>query len=296
MTSLPGPEALLGADLTGATGRWRVAQFLASGGIANVYLGQPQPEGSGDPVVLKVLRPEFDDARDFVARFDREAVAALRVRHPNVIQVLAPVQRSGRHSFFPVEHLVGVDLADALASQKRLPAPRALRLVHAIALGLAASHAAGVVHRDVKPENIFLVHEADGREVPKILDFGSAWLDGDSAKSASHRITVSTGFVGTPGYVAPEQAEGHVGHPTADVYSLGVVLYEALEGGPPFRGRSWVETLHLHATQPVPRLRGCSPEVEAVVQAALAKKPEQRPRDMAELAAALREAGASSGG
>jgi serine/threonine-protein kinase len=224
-----------------------------------------------------------------VTRFEREAVAALRVRHENVIHVLGDVERSGGVTFFSVEHLVGVDLADILSSQKRLAPGRALRVLSAIGRGVAAAHDAGVIHRDIKPENLFLVHASDGREIPKLLDFGSAWVDGDAAATAhNRRITVSTGFVGTPGYVAPEQADGAVAGTSADVYSLGVVLFEALTGNPPYRGRNWIELIHLHSTAPIPPIRDVSPALQDVVRTALGKKPEQRfPSVNAMLAALL---------
>jgi serine/threonine protein kinase len=282
------PETLVGTELAGSGGRWAITQYLASGGIAHVYLARPLGEGPRKIVALKLLRPELDDRRDATTRFEREAVAALRVAHENVVEVLEDVQRSGGLTFFSIEHLVGVDLADLLASQKRLPPPRAVRIVAAVARGLAAAHAAGVIHRDIKPENIFLVHSTDGREIPKVLDFGSAWFEGDAgAPSHKQRITVSTGFVGTPGYLAPEQAEGVVANPTADVYSLGVVLFEALTGSAPFRGRSWVEVVHLHATAPLPRVAEVSPALESLVHQAMAKRPEDRFPSMNSMVTAL---------
>jgi serine/threonine-protein kinase len=279
------PQSLVGAELPGSAGRWHVAQLLASGGIAHVYLARPSSGGA--PVALKVMRPELADRREVAMRFDREARAALRVRHENVVEVYEPVQRSSGLAYFSAEHLVGVDLADLLASQKALSPARAIRVVTAIARGLGAAHAAGVVHRDVKPENIFLVHASDGREVAKLLDFGSAWISGDSTKPTASRITVSTGFVGTPGYMPSEQAEGAAAHPTADVYAIGVVLYEALAGSSPFSGRNWVELVHKHATLPVPRLRGADDDLWRVIERATAKRPEDRFPSMAALEEAL---------
>ncbi len=282
------PESLVGTELVLAGERWQISQYLASGGLAHLYLARSTAHRERPVAVAKVLRPEADDRQDARARFDREARAAIRVRHPNVIEVMAPAAQSGGLHFFLAEHLVGVDLADLLASQKRLSPSRALRIAIGAARGLEAAHAAGVVHRDVKPENIFLEHAADGREIAKIVDFGSAWVTGDeSAIPASRRITVTTGFVGTPGYVAPEQAEGAVGAPEADVYSLGVVLYELLVGEPPFRGRNWIELVHLHATAPAPVVRGVSPSLEAAIRRAMGKRPPDRFPTMAALAAAL---------
>jgi serine/threonine-protein kinase len=156
-----------------------------------------------------------------------------------------------------------------------------------VASGLAASHGAGVIHRDVKPENIFLEHRPDGQERPRVLDFGSAFVVGDSPHVPLERITTRASVVGTPGYSSPEQAEGVLAHPSADVYALAVTLYEMLAGSPPYRGSSWLELLHLHATEPVPQLRFVSSDLGSVLVQAMAKRPDERFRSMEAFARAL---------
>jgi serine/threonine-protein kinase len=292
------PESILGTELVFGEVRWQLRQCLASGGLAHLFLARPAGPAPRGVAVVKVLRPELDDRKDACARFEREARAGIRVKHPNVVEVFAPAARSAGLHWFLAEHLVGVDLADLLASQKRLAPARAIRIVLAAGRGLAAAHDAGVIHRDIKPENIFLVHSADGREIPKIVDFGSAWIAGEDTPVTPHnrRITVTTGFVGTPGYLAPEQAEGVVGAPPADIYSLAVVLFEAITGSAPFRGRTWVETVHQHATAPPPPVRGASPALEAAIHRALAKDPAARPGEMSQFLdelAAVPEVGSS---
>lgn len=277
------PESILGTTLSG-TRRYRLEQVISSGVLAHVYLAATE---SGERVAVKLLRPEAEHKREVVARFEREALAASRLRHENVVRVFEPAQRAGAFYFFATEHLVGVDLADLLASQGRLHPTRAVRIALGAAAGLQAAHAAGVVHRDVKPENLFLVHNPDGREEVKVLDFGSASLLGSPAPAFDQRITMTTGFVGTPGYMAPEQADRAEGHPTADVYALGVVLYEALTGHPPFAGKSWVELVTKHAQDPVPIPGGLSPELAAVLSRSMAKTPEPRFGSMREVIQAL---------
>jgi serine/threonine-protein kinase len=263
-----------------------IVQLLASGGIAHVFLARSA--SGAERVAVKLLRPEMESKAEVVARFSREALAASRIRHENVIRVFEPVQRSSGLAYFACEFLSGVDLADLLAPKARLSPGRALRIAIGAARGLGAAHAAGVVHRDVKPENLFLVHQDDGRESVRVLDFGSAWLDaGEAAPPKPARLTAATSRVGTPGYMAPEQAEGDPGHATADVYSLGVVLYEALAARAPFSGRTWVEILHKHATAPLPPVSGASSELGQVLEKMLAKDPAARFQSMADVESAL---------
>jgi len=283
-------------------GRYRVVQLLGSGGIGDVFLAEPAAPGAGNPadprgrVALKVLRAEHGAEPELVERFRREAEAAVRVQHDNVVAVLEPpVDHDGVLSFV-AELLLGLDLADTLAYSGALGPARAVKIAAGVASGLAAAHAAGVIHRDVKPENIFLVHAADGREAVKLIDFGLASVRGDHpASPAARRV------VGTPEYMAPEQAQGGPVSPRADVYSLGIVLYEMIAGRVPFTG-AYPAIARLHAGAPVPPLRPpqarwrtssvpppapVSPELEAVVTRALAKDPAARFGSAGELLSAL---------
>lgn len=278
------PESLVGTTLAGD---FRLLGLLGSGGIGHVYVAaSAQAEDPPRRFALKLLRPELSSRSHVVSRFEREAMAASRVRHPNVLTVHRPVTVLQQTRFFTMELLVGLDLADTLAQVGRLPLARALRIVRGAARGLGAAHAAGVVHRDVKPENLFLVHAPDGSEEVKVLDFGAASLLGDEGARA-RRITSRSGAVGTPEYMAPEQLAGAEGHPTADVYSLGIVLYEALSGSVPFAAPSWQEIADLQARAAVPELLGASAELRRVLSIALAKDPGRRFASMADVEAAL---------
>jgi eukaryotic-like serine/threonine-protein kinase len=311
MRPLPGAPALVGT-VVGA--RYRVIQLLGSGGTGDVYLaeglssvaswagagaGPVRPPARGR-VAIKVLRVEHRADRALVRRFRREAEAAEVVRHPNVLEVLEPPFEGFPEGVasgdppvlcFVMELLVGLDLADTLAYSRTLGAPRAVGIAAGAADGLAAAHAAGVVHRDVKPENIFLVHAADGREAVKLLDFGFAWIPGDEA-APTRRTAARSGpptqgrrprpsALGTPEYMAPEQAQGAPAAPSADIYSLGVVLYEMLAGRAPFDG-AYPAIAREHAERPVPPIGSfnpavtLSPELTAVVACALAKDPAAR--------------------
>ncbi|MBK8941194.1 MAG: serine/threonine protein kinase [Polyangiaceae bacterium] len=277
-------DSIVGSTLVGQR-RLRLVRLLASGGLAHVYLAQ---DDDGSTLTVKLLRPEHQGKREVLARFEREALAASRIRHDNVLAVHETVKHAGPFSFFSAEHLDGVDLADLIGTRGSLQPARALRVCAGVAAGLGAAHAAGVVHRDVKPENIFLVHSADGREIPKVVDFGSASLSEDPGPSPNARITMTTGFVGTPGYVAPEQAEGMPGAPPADVYSLGVVLFELVAGRPPFAGGSWAELLIQHARAELLLPEWLSPQLSAVLRSMLVKRQEDRIATMEEVVRALR--------
>jgi serine/threonine-protein kinase len=303
---MPSAPPLLGATVGG---RYRVIQLLASGGAGDVYLAESIAEPGSGRVALKVLRAEHRRRVDLVQRFRREADAIACVRHPNVLALVdarglrpgepgyapePPVEPPGSEDgalYYVMELLVGLDLADTLAYSRTLGSPRAVRIACGAAAGLGAAHEAGVIHRDVKPENIFLVHAADGSEAVKLLDFGFAWMRGDDGETGARVSTPGT-VVGTPEYMAPEQARGEPASPAADVYALGIVLYEMLAGSVPFTG-SYPAIARRHAEDPPPSIRAYNPaavlsaELEAIVARALAKHPHERFASMAELRRAL---------
>ncbi|UQA62736.1 serine/threonine-protein kinase [Polyangium aurulentum] len=287
------PDALVGAVLAK---RYRVMQYLGSGGVGHVYMaeqiGGTRP-GAKSPVrvAIKVLRAEHRDNEQLSARFDREADAASRVRDPRVLTIYDRGRTDDGLPFFSAELLEGLDLADTISFARTLAPMRAVRIGAGVAFALAATHAVGVVHRDVKPENIFLVHARDGRELVKLLDFGFAWMATDGG-ALSMRITGSRTVVGTPEYMSPEQAAGDAVRPSADLYAMGIVLYEMLTGRVPFSGE-YPAIAEKHAIEPPPPMRRAHPklsiskELEAVVTRALAKDPSRRHASATELAEAL---------
>jgi serine/threonine protein kinase len=287
---VPRPKAASSLVGTVVGGRYRIIQLLGSGGTGHVYLAEsthslpPLRSGVSRPrIALKVLRPEHASRPDLVARFEREAVAAARIHHPNVLRVLETCVHAEGERYFAMELLVGLDLADTLARCRSLLPARATRIAAAAAAGLEAAHQAGVIHRDIKPENIFLVHEKDGREQVKLLDFGFSRLHDDPA--ARGRPTMA---VGTPEYMAPEQAQGADGHPSADIYSLGIVLYEMLAGRVPFSGPYPAIALRHAREAPAPlQSPAVTPPLEAAVLRAIEKDPADRWLSMADFARAL---------
>ena len=210
----------------------------------------------------------------------------LFVEHPHVLTMYDHGKLETGLPYFVAELLSGFDLADTLELTRWLAPTRAVDIAVQIATGLSAAHDAGVVHRDLKPENVFLVHGKDGREHVKLLDFGLAWIDDDPGEAASGRLTLLRTAVGTPEYMPPEQAVGDVGRPSADIYALGIVLYEMLTGAVPFEG-SRQEVAHKHAhDEPAALVRG-SNELGDVLEKALAKDPSMRYESAMEMADAL---------
>ena len=261
-------------------GSYVIAARIGRGGMASVY--QAHHPALDRQVAIKVLWESLADQPGFVERFRREARAASRLRHPNILNVYDFGQANGI-SYMVTELLPGGTLADRLGHQ--LPLLEILRVLRGIGAALDAAHAAGLIHRDVKPSNILFTRDGE----PVLADFGIARL-----VEAEENLTVQGTLIGTPHYMAPEMAAGEPVSPASDLYSLGVVLYEMLAGEPPFPRPTPIAVVRAHIHEPPPPLSGhgssLSPEIDAVVSRALAKLPSQRFRSGAALAAAFEEA------
>jgi serine/threonine-protein kinase len=285
----PEDDPLIGSVVVG---RYRIQRLLGEGGMGQVY--QALHQAIEKPVALKILKQEYSRKRDIVTRFHQEAVSASRIKHPNVLDVFDFGQIENGCFFLAMELLEGNDLADELTRQRSIAPNRAVRIATQTAKALAAAHARGVVHRDLKPENVFLQRTPDGEEHVKIVDFGIAQLrsnDEVAALEPNRRRLTRTGMIfGTPEYMAPEQAAGRSSDARADIYALGVLLYEMLSGAVPFTGDTFMGVLAAHLNDPVPPMHkfardiSVTPELEAVVMLLLAKDPDARPQTMSEVA------------
>jgi eukaryotic-like serine/threonine-protein kinase len=258
--------------------RYRLGERIATGGMGAVY--RAVDETLDRQVAVKALRRELADDPTFLERFRREARAAAGLSHPGVAGVYDYGELGGQ-PFIVMELIEGETLAERLAARGRLPWQEAFAIGEQVAAALAAAHAHGLVHRDVKPANILLGR--DGRA--KVTDFGIA-------QAAQAATLTRTGMVlGSANYVAPEQAKGgHVG-PAADLYSLGCVLFEAVTGETPYRGGNLVAIATQHVSAPVPDARAhrpdLPPEAAALITRALQKDPAGRFPSGAAMAAAL---------
>ena len=292
MHSQPSGDPLVGSTVAG---RYKVIKMLGEGGMGQVYLAEHS--AIEKRIALKVLRAEYAHKGEIVTRFQQEAISASRIKHPNVLDVFDFGQLENGCFYLAMEFLDGNDLADELQRCRVLTAPRALPIAMQICRALSAAHAKGVVHRDMKPENVFLQRTADGEEIVKIVDFGIAQLkpsNEEAAVQSTHRRLTRTGMIfGTPEYMAPEQASGKHADLRCDVYAVGIILFELFTGAVPFTGETFLGVLTKHLNDVPPTMRAVYPDVqvsselEAVVQRALAKDPLHRFQTMNELAAAL---------
>ena len=274
-------------DLSGQTiaGRYRVIRRLGEGGMGVVY--QAIDERLDKPVALKVLKEDFSKRQDVVARFTQEAKSAARIKHENVLDVTDYGKTESGSYYIAMELLVGTDLADVLQKDDPMTVERATDIAVQICRALTAAHGLGVVHRDMKPENVFLLKSTEGREVVKIVDFGIAQMK-DPAGENTRKLTRTGMIFGTPEYMSPEQASGKQIDHRVDVYATGVILYEMFAGRVPFVGDTFMGVLTQHMFEAPPSITelnpgtGVTPEFSAVIYKALAKDPNQRYASMAE--------------
>jgi serine/threonine-protein kinase len=266
--------------------RYEVEELVGTGGMSSVFRAHDRLLDR--KVALKVLHQQFTDDAEYVERFRREARAVAALSHPNIVTVIDRGEHEGRQ-FIVFEYIDGENLKALIERRGPAPVTTALELALQIAHGLSFAHQQGLVHRDVKPQNVLL--NGDGQA--KVTDFGIA-----RSLDVQHGMTQTGTVLGTSDYIAPEQAQGQRIDEHTDVYSLGVVLYEMLTNEVPFPGENFVAVAMRHINEPPPAIRDkrpdVSPRLEAAVQRAMAKRPEDRFQTMAdfcrELEANLAEA------
>ena len=248
-------------------GRYELQELVGTGGMSNVYRAHDRLLER--TVALKLLHDRYSDDDEYVERFRREARAAARLSHPNIVTVIDRGEQDGRQ-FIVFEHVAGENLKELVRSAGPLPIRQAIDLALQVGRALSFAHEHGLIHRDVKPQNVLL--NGDGRA--KVTDFGIArTLDVEG-------VTQSGVVLGTSHYISPEQATGDSVEAHSDVYSLGAVLYELLTGDVPFPGDNFVTVAMRHVREPVPSVLEQRPEtplrLAAAVERALAKNPADR--------------------
>jgi serine/threonine-protein kinase len=273
-TSLAKLQAVVGELIVG---RYELEELVGSGGMSNVFRAHDRLLER--TVALKILHEQYTRDEDYVERFRREARAVAQLTHPNIVTVIDRGEQDGRQ-FIVFEFVEGQNLKE-LSAQGPLDPREAIRLTLQVAHALSFAHARGLVHRDVKPQNVLL--NEDGQA--KVTDFGIARsLD-------VHGVTQTGTVLGTSDYIAPEQARGQKVDPKTDIYSLGVVLYELLTGEVPFSGDNFVAVAMRHVSEPAPSVLehrpDCPLRLDLAIQRAMAKDPADRFASMDELCAEL---------
>lgn len=272
-------------------GDCRIRALLGEGGMGAVYLADHLVRRHR--VAVKVLVAGSTDKRDLISRFLNEARVTAALSHPNIVQVLEAGQLADGLPYLVMELLEGETVGERLRRVHQLPVAEAVGVAVQTAAALGAAHAAGIIHRDLKPDNLYLTHDphAPERVRVKVLDFGIAKLRGDQPADLARTRTGAV--LGTPTYMSPEQARGLSREldQRADIYALGVILYEMLAGTPPFVSEGFGDLLMMHVLEaPAPlvgRRRDVSSALEAIVLCALAKRKEDRFATMSEMTAAL---------
>ncbi|XXX75660.1 TonB family protein [Sorangium sp. So ce134] len=286
-----GQDPLIGATIAD---RYRIVSLIARGGMGKVY--RAEQSALGRICALKLLVPDERREQDpeFFRRFSREAATAARLTHPNSVTVFDYGRDDLRGIYFiAMEYIAGRTLHRVLHDEGALPEARASRIARQICRALAEAHGLGLVHRDLKPSNVLLVDQGDEKDFVKVLDFG---LVKDVSGQQLDDLTQKGLFIGSPKYTAPEQAMGHDLSPRADIYALGVLLYEMLCGKVPFDKKVPTATLMAHVSEPPPPLGERAPgalvslAMEAIVMRCLEKNPDRRFQSMKECLTALKGA------
>ncbi len=248
-------------------GRYELEELVGKGGMSSVYRAQDRLLER--TVAIKLLHEHYSRDEDYVERFRREARAAAQLSHPNIVTVIDRGEDAGRQ-FIVFEYIDGQNLKQLVEKKGRLPVRTALELAIEIGHALAFAHESGLVHRDVKPQNVLL-----GNGEVKVTDFGIA-----RSADVQQGLTQTGTVLGTSDYIAPEQASGQPVSALSDVYSLGVVVYELLAGDPPYSGENFVTVAMRHVNDPVPSVAAVRPDVplrlDAALRRAMAKDPGER--------------------
>src|SRR5882762_1447222 len=287
-TSAPQPSPAAEADpLIGRTvnDRYRIVEVIGQGGMGRVYKALQSPLDR--VVALKILGAGHDRDPHFYKRFFLEASVTARLTHPNTITLYDYGRTEDGIFFIAMEYLNGRTLSGAMQQDGPLAQERVIHIAQQICRSLREAHALGIIHRDLKPANVMLLRQHDDHDFVKVLDFGLVkFFHGDNPEGD---ITNAGTFMGSPHYIAPEQARNQNPDQRCDIYSLGVLIYHMLTGKVPFTAVSPVDIIlkHLHEAPVPPRQQrpdlNIDPNLEAIVVRALAKGREQRYQSMDEL-------------
>ncbi|MCP4602435.1 MAG: serine/threonine protein kinase [Proteobacteria bacterium] len=268
--------------------KYRLTRLLDEGGMGTVY--EAEHTVIHRKVAVKVMHDEFSSSKEVVSRFVLEAQAASAIGHPNIVEIHDVGREDDGTVFIVMELLSGSSLKDLIVEQEKLPTDFTVFIVLHILSALVAAHEKGIIHRDMKPGNVFLFKDAQGRQVVKLLDFGIAKIQG-ALLEGDQGLTKTGTVLGTPHYMSPEQARGKPIDARIDVWAVGVMMYEMLSGQLPYTGKSYNEILGEILLESAPSLGEVAPDLNrdlvAIVEKAMAKDRDQRYASAADMIRAL---------
>ncbi|MBW2453996.1 MAG: protein kinase [Deltaproteobacteria bacterium] len=273
-------------------GQFKILRKIGTGGMGSVYKAS-QVE-MNRLVAVKILHAKLKDRKDLSSRFRREARAMSHLEHPNTAKVMMYGELEEGELYIVMEYLEGKNLNQIVRREGPMPLERAIPVLVQVCGALEEAHELGIVHRDLKPENIFLTNRAGFTDFAKVLDFGLAKVTERELRPGSIMLTQEGMVFGTPEFMSPEQAQGQVLDRRSDLYSLAIILYEALTGKLPFDARTSMEYIQLHVTKPPIHLdervpgKTFPPGLGDVINKALEKEPEDRWATAAAFGEALR--------
>ena len=273
-------EPSASSSLIGQTfdNKFRIVRLIGRGGMGEVF--EAEHTQLGKRVAVKLMLEKYNGDKEAIARFTREALAAGRIGDPHIIDVMDIGTAPDGRAYVVMELLIGMPLSRLIEDHGAVPVNRGLKIMRQVLRAVGAAHAKGIVHRDLKPDNIFLTTQGDQQDFVKLLDFGiSKIMDPDMA-AASTKLTTTGVVMGTPLYMAPEQAMGNEVDHLADLYACGVIFYEMLAGRPPFEGHTYAVLVAKLLTTDPPLLselrEGLPPRLVAAIHRALEKEPKAR--------------------
>ena len=283
-------DRLLGTSIE--NGEYHIVECVGRGGMGAVYKAE-QPRKNRF-VAIKILHPKYAKRADLASRFRREARTMSQLTHPNTARVYSSGKTEEGASYFVMDYLEGKNLAQIVRKFGPMEPKRAVDIMVQVCGALDEAHRVGVVHRDLKPENIFLTQKDNKEDFVQVLDFGLAKVGAKQMGRGSMMITREGMVFGTPEFMSPEQAQGEKVDARADVYSLGLILYELLTGKLPFDAKKALDIMKAHVDDPpipisdrVPG-RTFDPQLWQVMERALSKRPQDRYASTVEFAQALR--------
>ncbi len=293
MQAAAAEDSLIGLALDN---KYRIVRVIGRGGMGVVY--EAEHTTLGKRVAIKLMLEKYTGDSEAVARFTREALAASRIGNPHIIDVMDIGTAPDGRSFVVMELLEGAPLSRIIEEQGPMAPTRAISIMRQVLKAVGAAHAKGIVHRDLKPDNIFIIDHGDSGDFVKLLDFGISKMMDPDLQVAATKLTTTGVVMGTPLYMAPEQAMGAEVDHLADVYACGVIMYELLAGKPPFDGATYAVLVAKLLTTEPPLLTehrpGLSAKLVAAVHRALEKDPQARHKSAEQFATALPLASSAS--